>query len=237
MTPLKPPMLIDAFRLSTPTHDETIANIITHYSTAPGGWNHQRCLRSIMLAFNGAVDRAALVSGCKGVGKPSQVDNAKIVEAVLPHVIGRRTQCFPYKRKHYALTPSLHCSMGPSFFIVEDGVIKLVYVHARNDNRATLRDIAGLATLLKSELLDQDFYGEPSDVEVHYVDKRGDNRFDDVHTLSSLSSHLTDAPSVTLGRFAAALVEVIERDLVQQPLRRRKEEKPSVGEPQGAFDF
>lgn len=237
MTPLKPPMLIDAFRLCAPTHDETISNIINHYSTAPGGWNHQRCLRSIMLGFNGAADRAALIAGCKASGKPSQIDNAKIVEAVLPHVIGRNTQCFPYKRRHYALTPFLHCSMGPSFFIVEDGVIKLVYFHARNENRATLTDIAGLAHLFKSELLDQDFYGEASDVEVHYVDKRRTNRIDEVHTLSSLSNHLEEDPSAILSRFAAAIVDVIENDRVQPPASRRKKESQTESDQQGVFDF
>lgn len=114
MTPLKPPMLIDAFRLCASSIDDTVKNIIDHYSTAGGGWNHQRCLRSIMHAYNGATDIAALVAGCKGKGTDAERDNAKIVEAVLPKVVGRKTQCFPYPRKAFALTPNLQCAMGSS---------------------------------------------------------------------------------------------------------------------------
>lgn len=236
MTPLKPPMLIDAFRLAADTHEETINNIVGHYSSLPGGWNHQRCLRSIMLGFNGATDRAALISGCKGEGKPSQIDNAKIVEAVLPRVIGRLTQCFPYKRKSYPLTPTILCPMGPSFFIVEAGVIRLVYVHARNEKRASIENLAGLAALFKTALLDQDFYGQAADVELHLVDKRGDARRDHVHSLETLTPYLSEPPDVTLKRFATALVEVMDRDLVTPPKRQRNE-KPAPADDQLKLQF
>lgn len=236
MTSLKPPMLIDAFRLCAPTFKETVQNIVDHYSTAPGGWNHQRCLRSIMHAYNGATDKVALIAGCKGAGKPSELDNAKIVEAVLPKVVGRSTQCFPYKRKHYALTPTIRCQMGPSFFIVEGGVIKLVYVHARNESRASLEHLAGLASVLKSDILDQDFYGEATDVEIHYVDKKNSSWSDAVYDLAGLSEHLKEDPEVTLQRFALALVDVMENDRVIPPQRRQKE-KPAVDEGQQWLDL
>ena len=229
-------MLVDAFRLSANTLEETVANIIGHYSTQGGGWNHQRCLRSIMHGYNGATDTAALVAGCRGEGKKSQVDNAKIVEAVLPKVMGRNTQCFPYKRSPYALTPRILCPMGPSFFIVENGVIKLVYVHARNENRASLSDLAGLASVLKTDVLEQEFYGQVTDIELHYVDKKGSARSDSVYNLRRLQTHLREEPSVTLARFASALVDVMENDRVTPPARPRKERRADE-ETEPRFDF
>ncbi len=190
-----------------------------------------------MDGYNGASDSAALIAGCRGAGKASQIDNAKIVEAVLPNVIGRPTQCFPYKRKHYALTPNILCSMGPSFFIVEHGVIKLVYVHARNESRATLANLAGLATILKTDILDQDFYGELSDVEVHYVDKKGSMRSDSVYDLKSLQGFLSEDPGVTLARFASALVDVMENDRVTPATRKKKDSPTESDDSQTAWDF
>jgi hypothetical protein len=227
MTPLKPPMLIDAFRLCASSIDDTVKNIVDHYSTAGGGWNHQRCLRSIMHAYNGATDIAALVAGCKGKGTDAERDNAKIVEAVLPKVVGRKTQCFPYPRKTFALTPTLQCTMGPSFFIVENGVIKLVYVHARNEKRASLANLAGLAHVMKTDVLDQDFFGQKSDVEIHFVDKKGASRSDEVYDLKRLGGFLIEEPSTTLKRFATALVDVMENDRVAPAERKRKEKRPT----------
>lgn len=222
MTPLKPPMLIDAFRLSANNFRDTVDNIVTHYSTAGGGWNHQRCLRPIMHGYNGASDIDALVKGCKGQGKKSQIDNAKIAQAVLPKVVGRDTQCFPYKRNYFALTPKIRCALGPSFFIVEGGVVKLVYVHARNEKRASLSDLAGLASIFKTDVLDQDFYGQPTDVELHYVDKRGAVRSDEVYDLKRIQTYLREDPNVTLARFASALMDVMENDRVTPPKREKK---------------
>jgi hypothetical protein len=237
MTPLKPPMLIDAIRLTAKNRTQTIDNIIEHYSTAGGGWNHQRCLRPIMHAYNGADDSTSLIAGCKGSGKASQLDNSKIVEAVLPKVIGRQTQCFPYKRRHLALTPTIHCAMGPSFFIVEGGVIKLVYVHARNKKRATLQDIANLASVLKSEILDQEFYGEFTDVEIHYVNKKGNAREDTVYNLERLSSLRDSDPMQKLSLFATCLVTVMEQDLVKPPMREKKKSDAPTADNDGQIDF
>ena len=235
MTPLKPPMLVDAFRLSSGDFHQTVDNIVAHYSMRPGGWNHQRCLRPIMHGYNGATDIAALIAGCRGTGKDSQIDNAKIVEAVLPNVVGRSTQCFPYKRKHYALTPKILCPLGPSFFIVEGGVIKLVYVHARNEKRASLANLAGLASILKSDILDQDFYGQATDVEIHYVDKKGSARTNSVYDLRRLERHLTEDPSATLARFASALIDVMENDRVTPPVRKTRDVPREADDAQGSL--
>jgi hypothetical protein len=221
-------MLIDAFRLTASTHFQTVENIIGHFSTAPGGWNHLRCLRSIKHALDGVRDKAALIAGCKGKGAPHELDNAKIVESVLPYVVGRNVQSFPFKRRNYVVTPNMQCSMGPSLFIVEGGVIKLLYVHARNENRASLTHLAGLASLFKSEILDQDFYGNPADVEFHYVDKRAENRTDQVLTLADLQSYLLEPPLETLQRFAVAMLEVSENDMVEPKKRPHSKAKAAL---------
>ena len=235
MTNYKPPMLIDAFRLTGATEEITVQNLIGHYSSKGGGWNHLRSVATLKLAYSGAADLKGLVSGCQGSGKDSELDNAKIVEAAAPHIIGRNTQCFPYKKQSYAVTPTIRCSMGPAFFIVEAGVIKLVYVHARNRSRASLENLASLSFVVKRAILDQEFFGQLSDVEVHYVDKSDNNRTDDIHTLETLRPHLREDPDETLGRFARAFLKVDDGKLAGDAARSRPAKKPADDAKQTSF--
>ena len=145
MAEYRAPMLIDAFVLTGANHAATIKNIVNYYLAGSGGWNHQRSVQPIRLAFDGAIDGEALIAGCKGKGTRPQLDNAKIVEAVLPQVLGRSTKAFSIPKRTFSISPTIHCSMGPAFFITEGGVVKLIYIHARNGNRAQLSDLAGFA--------------------------------------------------------------------------------------------
>ena len=236
MANYKPPILIDAFRLTGSSHSETVDNLVQHYKAGAGGWNHQRSAFFIRTAFDGVSDTASLVTSCRGRGTKAQIDNAKIVESVLPKVVGRATKTFPYRRTYFAITPTARCSMGPAFYVVEKGAVKLVYIHARTTNRAELHHIAPLAYLVKSEILEQDFYGEPADVEIHYVDKAGTNRDDLVLSLSSLQRYLNEPPLDTLTRFAKAFVEVDEGRLAGE-VQKRKATKTEPPEPQESFPF
>lgn len=237
MTNYKPPMLIDAFRLTGASVDVTVQNLVSHYSNSGAGWNHLRSVGVLKHAFAGATDIEALVAGCKGSGKDSELDNAKIVEAVAPHIVGRRTQVFSYKKHAYAVTPTIHCSMGPAFFVVESGVIKLIYIHARNTSRASLHHIASLSFIVKRSILDQEFLGQPSDVEVHYVDKSGESRDDTVHTLETLRRYLREDPDETLKRFAAAFLKVDAGKLAGEVRKRPAQKKPGAEADQTKMDF
>lgn len=237
MTNYKPPMLIDAFRLTGATVEITVQNLVSHYSTPGGGWNHLRSVGVLRHAFAGATDIEALVAGCKGSGKDSELDNAKIVEAAAPKIVGRRTQVFSYKKHGYAITPTIHCSMGPAFFIVESGVIKLVYIHARNTSRASLHHISSLAYVVKRSILEQEFLDQQSDVEVHYVDKSGENRDDSVHTLATLRRYLREDPDETLRRFATAFLTVDSGKLAGETRKRPASKKPDSESDQANMNF
>jgi hypothetical protein len=237
MTNYKPPMLIDAFRLTGANEEITIQNLIGHYSSAGGGWNHLRSVAALKLAYSGVTDLEGLVKGCQGSEKDSELDNAKIVEAAAPHIIGRKTQCFPYKKHSYAVTPKIFCPMGPAFYIVEGGVIKLIYIHARNNSRASLHNLASFSFVVKRAILEQEFFGQPSDVEVHYVDKTGENRIDSVHTLETLRRYLREDPDETLSRFARAFMTVDEGKLAGDGARRRPAKKPVHDPSQASFSM
>src|SRR5690606_37318244 len=111
------------------------------------------------------------------------------------------------------------------------------YVHASNDKRASLSDLAGLASILKTDVLDQDFYGQPADVEVHYVDKKGSARKDVIYDLKRLEKYLDEDPSVTLTRFASALVDVMENDRVTPPVRKKREAPVENDDAQGELSL
>ena len=80
---------------------------------------------------------------------------------------------------------------------------------------------------MKTDVLDQDFFGQKSDVEIHFVDKKGTSRSDEVYDLKRLSGILVEEPGTTLERFATALVDVMENDRVAPAERKRKDKRPS----------
>ena len=113
-------------------------------------------------------------------------------------------------------------------------MIKLVYVHARNNSRASLHNLASFAFVVKRAILDQEFFGQPSDVEVHYVDKTGSNRIDSVQSLQSLGRYLREDPDETLGRFAQAFIKVDSGKLAGNAARSRPTRRP-VNDPNQAI--
>jgi hypothetical protein len=215
-------MLIDAMRLTDRSLVGTVSNIVGYFRSGAGGWNHQRAAKFMRYGFDRAGSLEHLVGGCRGDGRKAFADNTKIVEATLPAILDRKAQSFPFPRTKLALTPDLHSGIGPAFFIVEDGLVRLVYLHARNDNRASLADLAAFASLAKREILDNDFYGIAGDIEIHLVDKRGANRLDTVLSFAELEPHLREPAEATVARFVEAFL-LVDRNRLAGSLRPRKE--------------
>src|ERR1700712_3453451 len=111
----KVPMAIDAIRLTGRDVEETISNVVEYLKAGAGGWNHQRAASFMRKAFDGAVDRDGLIKACKGDGRKPFIDNAKIVEAALPKIIGRRAKSFDFPRTKFIITSTIVSSIGPAF--------------------------------------------------------------------------------------------------------------------------
>lgn len=232
----KVPMVIDAIRLTSGDVEGTVTNLVEYLKAGAGGWNHLRAAGFMRKAFDGASDLSGLVSACKGDGRKAFLDNAKILEAALPKIIGRRAQSFSFPRTKFIISPTIMSAVGPAFFIVEGGTIKLIYVHARNEGRASLANLASFAELAKREILDNDFYAQPGDIEVHYVDKRQGNRTDQVLSLGDLAKHAEEPIDSILGRFAEAF-RIVDTERLAGPKAIRRRKAPEMGSEQSTFDF
>jgi hypothetical protein len=233
----KAPLLVDAFRLTGATIEKTIESLVEYYQSQGGGWNHLRAATYLRLGYLGGIGAEALVAGCKGDGRRAYLDNAKIVEAALPKILGRNTQAFDVPPITYAVTPTIRCAMGPAFFVTENGVVKLVYVHARNEKRASKENLASLAMAAKAEILDNEFFGQPGDLEIHFIDKSGSNRDDELPNLDALRPAYQEPYQETLSRFAKALLIVDEQRLAGDIVPKAKEKATPPNTDQGTLDF
>lgn len=230
------PMAIDAIRLTGPSVEETVSNVVDYIKAGAGGWSHKRAAGYMRKAFDGASDREGLIKACRGDGRKPFVDNAKILEAALPTIIGRRARSFNFPRTKVVITPEIVCAIGPAFFIVEHGVVRLVYLHARNEGRATLSHLASLAELVKREILDNDFYGQPGEIELHYIDKKGSARTDQTFDLAGLAKHRSRPIDQVLMRFAEAF-RIVDDQRLAGPKPTRQPRAPEADVSQSKFDF
>lgn len=228
MKPIKAPMLLDVFRLTAPSEKQTVANIIRHKETPAGGFNYGRSATFTEKAYSGYRDFRALFSQCEGDGTSiAKVHNTKVLRLTAPLSQGRAIQTFPFPKRAITLAPGIQSSLGPKFFFVENGLVKLHYIHARNSFRASLKDFAGLGWAIKQEILDQDFFGQPSDVEFINVDKRDGTSSVEVYNLGDLLPHLKESPEKTIARFVKCLRHVDENSLAKERTRRKPKDKPS----------
>lgn len=223
MIEYKTPMLIDIFRLTQSTDMATQKAIIDYLKSKAGGFNYNRSATFTEKAYGGYRNLDSLFSQCEGDGTSiAKVHNTKVLKATAPLSLGRNIQTFRFPKRKYTVAPGIKSSLGPQFFFVENGVVKLLYIHARNSHRADLKDFAGLAWALKQDVLDEDFFGQPSDIEFINVDKRGSVSTTEVYSLSDLEVHLMEDPQTTLGRFTRAFNNIKQSGLAGEIVRRRR---------------
>jgi len=216
-------MLIDIFRLTKATDLTTEKAVVEYLKSKAGGFNYNRSATFTEKAYGGYPHLDSLYSQCEGDGTSiAKVHNAKVLRQTAPLSVGRKIQTFPFPKRRYTVAPGINSSMGPQFFFVESETVKLLYIHARNSHRADLKDFAGLAWALKQDVLDEDFFGQPSDVEFINVDKRGETPHTEVYSLKDLEAHLKEDPQITLARFTRVFSKIREQGLAGELIKRRR---------------
>ena len=89
----KAPMLLDVFRLTTPSEMQTTANIIRHEETPAGGFNYNRSVTFTEKAYNGYRNYDSLYAQCVGDGSSiAKIHNTKVLKATAPLSDGRNIQ-------------------------------------------------------------------------------------------------------------------------------------------------
>ena len=215
-----PPMLIDVFRLTRPTLDATVHEVIAYLKRNGGGFNYNRAAAHIRAAYDGYWNIESLVRQCRGFGNSvSLVHNAKVVELAAPLAKDRKTQTFDFPRRELVLKHGISSPLGPRFFFTEDGVIKVFYLHSRKDFRANLVDLAAVAVTYRTHILENDFFGQPGDIEIVDVDRSKEraNRY----SLADLMPMLGEDPNVLLDRFVEAFIAIDESKAAGEKKERR----------------
>jgi len=211
----KVPMFLDVFSITKTSQLETEQAIIQYLSKGAGGFNYKRCAKYCATIVKGHHSIESLVSQCKGNGESvALIQNSKVLEIVAPKLISLDSQVFNFPKQTITLAPGIYSNLGPNFFFVENGVVKIFYLHARKSDRATKADLAGLAWGFKKEILDNDFLGMKADVMLVDVDRLDEtNPIVNMYSLDELLPELIEAPEDTIIRFAKALRKVDEHKL------------------------
>lgn len=215
-------MLIDVFRLTERTENKTTENLVKYLKSPSGGFNYQRAATYSKSAFSGCPVTESFFASCeKDKSSNALIHNGLVLRQIAPLAVGRNVKAFKLPRSKFALSADYHSNLGPQFFFTEDGVVKVAYIHARNNYRAGMKDFAGLGWAIKKRILDDDFFGLPSDVEFMDVDKSGKVHTVETYNLKRLEPYLAEDPNVTVARFVRCFKRICEQELAGE-LRKPK---------------
>ena len=119
----------------------------------------------------GLHDLDALVSGFKD-DRVGSGPNRDVVSLAAPLAFGRKTQVFDLPSRKFAFGRDRLSSYRVPFFFVENGTVKVYLLLPRKGPYLSFDAICGCATVLKKFLLEQEFYGQPVDVEIVDVSRK-----------------------------------------------------------------
>lgn len=173
MTKLPVPPVPELARAEGSTRDEMISYWLSYYDANSTPWNYLSSTRAVKQGYKGLHRLSALVAACaREKTKQGRSSNEEVVKLAAPVAFGRSTQVFDLPRRQFAFGRDLYSGYRVPFFFVEDGTVKLFYLQPRKGYALNREQIAMVATIHKTFLLDNEFYGTKSDVE--YIDVSAD---------------------------------------------------------------
>ena len=169
MTSLPVPPISDLARVQGDDREKVVAWFRDYYDAKGAPFNYLAGTRSIKNGYRGLHNLAQLEAGCLGEETAQgRKSNIEIVHEAAPLSFDRKTQVFDLPRTKFSFGRNHLASYRIPFFFVEDGVVKLYFLQPRKGCSLTYDQLCMVATIHKHYLLDQEFFGQPSDVE--YVD-------------------------------------------------------------------
>lgn len=161
------PPVTELSRAEGSTVDEMFAWWTAYYDRNPVPWNYLRGTKCVRASYGGLHNLPQLVAGCAAEKiDQGRVSNSEIVTLAAPLAFGRRTQVFDLPRRQFPFGRDNRAGYRIPFFFVEDSVVKLYHLQPRKGAAPTHEQMSMTATIYKRFLLDTEFYGLPSDVEI-----------------------------------------------------------------------
>jgi hypothetical protein len=220
---LTPPPLVEVLRADTTSVETAVASLLEFYNPPDvGKFNYLRSIKAVRTAYQGfhRLEQllAAPISVQERVGfKPNQ----DVITLACPLAFGRKTQVFDLGIRKFPFGRNRFASYRVPFFFTELGVVKLYYLQYRKGFILSRDIYEGMLLVHRSYLLDQEFYGETSDVE--YVDCAAPEdkgpRVRKIYSSSSLEQWSDERLRDQLGIVAAAMDSIEARALKVKRVR------------------
>lgn len=167
MTIYPEPAVPDLARAEGSTVDEMVSWWLAYYDATPAPFNYVRGTKIVRKSYEGLHSLRQLLAGCVAEKvEQGRKSNEEIVTLAAPLAFGRRTSVFDLPRKRFHFGRDNRAAYRIPFFFVEDEVVKLYHLQPRKGAAVTFAQMGMVATIYKRFILDQDFHGIRSDVEI-----------------------------------------------------------------------
>lgn len=170
MIPLTNPPLAEVIRADTTNVNTAIASLLEFYNPPfDGKFNYLRAVKTVMRAYKGLHRLDLLGASLPSLQKrPGFKANQDVISLACPEAFGRSTQVFDLKGRKFSFGRERYATYRIPFFFVENQIVKIYFLQYRKAYNLTHDDFAGIYTVHKRFILDQEFFDYPVDVE--YVD-------------------------------------------------------------------
>lgn len=228
MLPYIPPIppLPDLARIEGECVAEAFKWVVEFYNALGAPFNYRSASRVIRTAYRGVHRLDLLTAGCCAEKTRSgRSANTSVVTLAAPVAFGRATQVFDLSPRRFHFGQNRSAAYRIPFLFVENGTIYVYYLQPRKFARLTFDQLCMVATVVKTYLLDTEFYGERCDVE--FVDVGAPDgkhrelrrlKLSDMHLWSEarLADRLTLINEALDLAFASGLIEP-RRRLLRRP--------------------
>ena len=217
------------------TKGRTVAEMsdwfIDFFNQEGAPFNYRRGTRAVRAAYRGVHRLHLLTAGCvaekTAIGRMA---NREIVTLAAPYAFGRKTQVFDLARRRFPFGHNRSAAYRIPFFFVEGGVVKLYYLQPRKGEGPDFNEICMIGTIYKKFLLETEFYGQRTDLEI--VDlgaiEKGGPRVTKTYSLAELTLWSDEQLTDRLTLIAEALDSLGSSDRIVRRRRPRPTPEPEM---------
>ncbi|MEF0939099.1 hypothetical protein [Rhizobium sp. BR 362] len=206
--------------------ESAIAHIIAELNGSAGGFNYIDATKRIKVAYKGLHNLNDLVRVAPSMAeKVGQKYNIDVVKLAAPEAFGRKTNVFDLHSRRFHYGGERDASYRAPFLFTENGIVKLYYLQPRKTALFTIEQASCYASIIKKFLLDTEFYGEKTDIEIVDVAERieGQGRVTQTFTLANVEVWEDDKIAAHLKVVREALDHIEAENLVKRKRRPLKD--------------
>jgi len=148
------------------TAEEIADWFVEYFNRRAALFNYRRGTRIVRHAYRGLHTMHLLRAGCAEektvVGRAS---NSELVSLAAPYAFGREVRVFDLSPRRFAFGRDRHSGYRVPFLFVENRIIHAYFLQPTKSAGLTLNELGMVATIIKRFLLDDEFYGERTEIE------------------------------------------------------------------------